>query len=94
MFVTVIHLSQVDLLCISTFLISGVSAVLALRNFKQFLAGCITLPIATLCGMTMHLLTRWLYGETIGTIYGLGAFALSGLLLITLLRWIISLDAY
>lgn len=90
----VLNLSRVDLICISAFLIGGTSTILALRHFKQFLIGCISLPIAALCGVSAHFIMRWSMGQTAGILYGLGSFAISGLLLIAILRWIISLDAY
>jgi len=86
--------SRPDVLCFATFLMVGVTAVLAFRNLKAVVAGCITLPIAGLCGGAAYIIALWLYGAAAGTLYGLATFALTGLIVLQILRWIDSLDGH
>ena len=85
-------ISRPELFCFATFLITGIFAVLAVRHPKQVLAALITIPIAGLCGGMAYLMARIMYSPQAGTIYGLASFALSGLIVISALRWIASMD--
>lgn len=84
--------SQPEILCIAAFLIIGIFVVLAIRHPKQAITGLIALPIAGLCGGSSYLVARLLYYPHVGTLYGLAAFALAGLIVISVLRWIASVD--
>ena len=84
--------SQPEILCIAAFLILGIVIVLAIRHPKQAITGLITLPIAGLCGGTSYLIARLLYNPQVGTLYGLAAFAFTGLIVMSVLRWIASVD--
>jgi hypothetical protein len=85
-------ISRPELFCFATFLITGIFAVLTVRHPKQVLAALITIPIAGLCGGMAYLMARIMYTPQAGTIYGLASFALSGLVVISALRWIATMD--
>jgi uncharacterized membrane-anchored protein len=84
--------SQPELLCFAAFLMLGIFVVLAVRHPKETIAGLITLPIAGLCGGVSYLVARLLYSPQAGTLYGLAAFAFSGLIVMSVLRWVAAID--
>ncbi|MDQ7026945.1 MAG: hypothetical protein Q9P01_19645 [Anaerolineae bacterium] len=86
--------SRPELLCFSLFLIIGVILVLVVRHPKQTIAALITIPIAGLCGGIAYLVARLMYTPQAGTLYGLASFALTGLVVISALRWITSMNSY
>jgi hypothetical protein len=85
-------LSQPELLCFAAFLIFGVFVVLALRHPREALTGFVSIPIAGLCGGSSYLIARLMYSPRVGTLYGLAAFAFTGLIVVSVLRWVASID--
>jgi hypothetical protein len=85
-------ISRPELFCFAAFLILGIFVVLALRHPREALTGFVTLPIAGLCGGTSYFVARLMYSPRIGTMYGLAAFAFTGLIVVSVLRWIAKMD--
>lgn len=94
MFTNSLLVSNPDLFCLGAFIIVGISIVLAIRNVKKVVAGCITLPLALGFGGICYVFGRSLYGKDVALTYGLAGFAIAGLILVSALRWLASLDAY
>jgi hypothetical protein len=92
MFTTGALLSRPEIYCFGAFLIFGVGAVLAVRNLKQFIMGCIALPIAGLCGGSTYLMAGLMYDGEAGILYGLATFAITGLIVLQILRWVSNLE--
>jgi predicted membrane channel-forming protein YqfA (hemolysin III family) len=85
-------LSRPELLCFAAFIILGVFVVLAIRHPREALTGFVTIPIAGLCGGSSYLIARLMYSPRVGTLYGLAAFAFTGLIVVSVLRWVASMD--
>ena len=85
-------LSRPELFCFAAFLTLGVFVVLAIRHPRETLTGLVTLPIAGLCGGSSYLIARLMYSPRVGTLYGLAAFAFTGLIVVSVLRWIADMD--
>lgn len=83
-----------ELLCFGIFLLLGLSLVLAIRHPKQVIAGIITIPISGLCGGFAYLIASVMYGSEVGIFYGFAAFAFTGLIIMSALRWLSGMDTF